>query len=289
MTPQSLASEVSTLFALPDVALRACTVMDSPTSSARELVAVIELDAGLTSTVLRLANSALYGQSGRVENLSRAVTLIGHQALRDLVLATSAVQTFRDIPEAFMDMDTFWANSISCGVLADLIARRLRLAERGTLFIAGLMHGVGRLVFYATRPTEYREVLRRVNAEGADLIAAERQVFGFTYAELGAALLQAWDLPEKLQVLVGHQLTPAKAPAFAREAAVVHLARDMTATLAPCLKTKAPLASYTPDPAYLSELGLDLSQTDLDDIRLDAMATSLEIIEIVRPGSTVIY
>ena len=111
MTPHELAREVSTLFSLPDLVIRASAVMDSPTATAQDLVEVIELDANLALTVLRLSNSALYGGRGRIETLRHAVALIGHNALRDLVLATAAVKVFRDIPAEFLDMVTYWENS----------------------------------------------------------------------------------------------------------------------------------------------------------------------------------
>ena len=290
MTPQELAGEVSTLFTLPDLVMRACTVMDSPTATAQDLVEVVELDANLAVTVLRLANSALYGGRARIDTLTRAVTLIGHDALRDLVLATAAVRTFRDIPAEFVDMDTFWENSTTCGVLASLIADYVRLREGEALFLAGLLHGVGRLVFYVRRPTEFREVLRRVQVNRMDLCAAEQRVFGFSHAELGAALLEIWHLPEKLHIAVRYQLDPAAAPAFAREVAVVHLASDMAANMAPSLKTDREAEPYIPDSrAHHSLQLLGLTPAALAEIRLEAMAASLEVIEILQPRTGIHY
>lgn len=290
MTPHALAGEVSTLFTLPDLVIRACTVMDAPAATAQDLVEVIEFDANLVATVLRLANSALYGGRGRVETLSRAVILVGHNALRDLVLATAAVNSFRGIPAEFVDMGTFWENSTTCAVLASLLADRIRLRDGETLFLAGLLHGAGRLVFYARRPTEYREVLRQVAADGTALGDAERAVFGFSHAELGAALLETWQLPEKLHATVRHQLDPASAPSFGQEAAVLHLASDMAANLAPCLKTDHEAEPYLPEGHALRSMQLlGLTPAALTEIRLEAMAASLEVIEIIHPSTSIIF
>lgn len=290
MTPQTLAGEVTHLFTLPDLVMRACAVMDSPSGSARDLVEIIELDAGLAATVLRLANSALYGHPGRVETLSHAVAIIGHKALRDLMLATSAVKTFRDIPPEFVDMDSFWDNSITSGVFAKLLARRLRMADAETLFIAGLLLGVGRLVFYARRPAEYREVLRLARADQIDPVVIERRLFGFSYAELGAALLEAWKLPEKLRVAVRHHLEPAGAPGFEREVAITHLASLIGANLAPCLKPRREPEPYLPDSrAEAAMRGLGLDDQALEALRLETLEASLEVIEIIHPGATTVF
>jgi HD-like signal output (HDOD) protein len=287
---QALAQEVSSLFTLPDLVIRAMRVMDSPTASSDDLIEVIELDAGLAATVLKLANSALYGHLGRVKTLSHAVALIGHKALRDLVLATSAVQTFRDIPAEFVDMETFWDNSITCAVLARLIARYARLKDVETLFLGGLLHGVGRLVFYARRPVQYREVISLAHSEEISIAQAERKVFGFDFTDVGAALLHAWQLPPRLVVAVRDQATANTPADYEKDVAVIHLASCMAMRLAPCLKTAPPDERYCPDEqATQSMQALGLSPAALAEIDLEALAASLEVIEIIRPGSSTIF
>ncbi|KAF0099547.1 MAG: putative signal transduction protein [bacterium] len=290
MTPRELAEEVSSLFSLPDLVVRACAVMDSPSSTADDLIEVIELDANLVATVLRLSNSVLYAGRGNIATLHRAVALIGQNAVRDLVLATAAVNTFRDIPEEFVDMDTFWDNSVTCAVLARLIAGRLRVRDAEGLFLAGLLHGVGRLVFYARCPEEYRAALRLAREGSWLLTDAEQAVFGFSHAEVGAALLETWGLPESLTVPVRHQFDPAMAASHPREVAIVHLAADMAAHLAPCLKTNREAETYVPDTrAAASMRTLELNPAALLEITADALAASLEVTEIIHPTSSIIY
>jgi len=288
MTPQSLAKEATTLFTLPDVVLRANAVMASPKGTSHDLVRVIELDAGLTARVLRLANSILYGYYGRVENLSHALAIVGHDALRDLVLASAAVKTFTNIPAEFVDMDTFWDNSITCGVLAQQIAQRQRLPESQSLFISGLLHGVGRLVFYARRPNEYRLAIHLAQDGKHDLITAERATFGFNHAELGAALLTTWGLPKKLCVAVEYQLAPEQAPAYLKEAALMYLASAMADRLAPCIKTRAQPEPFAPELLSFAAK-MALSQADLEQIQLAALAASIEVIEIIHPNVTTLF
>ena len=99
-----------------------------------------------------------------------------------------------------------------------------------------------------------------------------------------------WNLPEKLHVSVRYQLDPAAAPAFAREVAVVHLASDMAANMAPSLKTDHEAEPYIPDqhaPHSMQFLGL--TPAALAEIRLEAMAASLEVIEIMQPRTGILY
>ena len=290
MTPQSLAAEVESLFALPDVVLRVNALLDSPEANARDISAAVELDPGLAAGVLHLANSPVYGQQGRVDTVARAIDLIGRRALRDMVLATSVVNVFDAIPEEFVDMATFWDNSITCGVVAQILARHVHCRDTASLFLAGLLHGIGRLVFYARRADEYRPLLAEKPEGEKALAAAEQRAFGFTYANLGAALLKDWRLPERITIAIKHQLHPEAAPAaHARDVAIIHIANDIAASLTPCLKLHQTPPPYTPgfDPGAAAILGI--SNEDLESIRLEALSQTFEVIEIINPGSPLIY
>lgn len=232
MTPQALAQGAGALFSLPEAAIRVNELIRSPEHTSHDLAEVVELDAGLTARLLRLANSPLFGHVGKIDRVSHAIVMIGERALRDLVMATSVTHAFKGIPEEFVDMATFWDNSATCGVAARLLASRCGIRDGERIFVAGMLHGIGRLVFYSRQPELYREVLKMRTESEAAILAREKQIFGFTYAELGAALLAAWKLPEFFQVVIANQLEPLRAETFQKETAILHVARDMAASLA---------------------------------------------------------
>lgn len=288
MTPQELVQEVGTLFTLPDAALRLNELMEDPRTTLQDLADVIQMDAGLAAAVLRMANSAYYGLPARVGTIPMAINLIGQRALRNLVLSVSVTRAFKGLPSELVDMQAFWENSTACGAIARALARHSRTGNADDLFLAGLLHTTGRLVFYARRPVHYRELLTD-GVTAHQLAAEERRVFGFDHAELGAALLAAWRLPPLLVTAVAYQLKPMQATAFVREVAVLHVAQDMAAGTAPQLKTDQPLPDYLPafDPAVGTRLGLDPAV--LPEIRQEALLEAMEILEIINPRATLIY
>lgn len=283
MTPQQLVQDVEHLFSLPDVAIRINELIDDPDATTKDLVDVVQLDAGIAATVLRLANSAWYGLPAKVDSISRAITLIGMKALRDLVLSTSVITTFKGISPEFVDMMDFWDNSVTCGVVSRNLAKKCGLRECERMFLAGLLHKVGRLVFYASRPVQYRQVLLEKDHGEAAVIEAERAVFGFTYAELGAALLRAWRLPESLDELIAHQLRPAEAPHYPREAAIVHVAADIAFHMSPDIKARFELGEYTLTFDEAAWQGLGLERGVLTEIMQTSLVQSFELLEIVNP------
>lgn len=289
MTPQQLVLEVEHLFSLPDVAIRLNELIDHPDTSTKQLVDVVQLDAGIAATVLRLANSAWYGLPSRVDTISRAITLIGMKALRDLVLSTSVITTFKGISSEFVDMMDFWDNSVTCGVVARMLAERCGIREVERLFVAGLLHGIGRLIFFSRQGDKYREVLKMRDQGEAALVAEERRVFGFTYADLGGALAAAWKLPEFFQEVISNQLEPGKAANFPKEAAILHVARDIARDLAPNIQKRQPPGPYRPEHDLAAREMLGIGDDELENLRIDALAQSFDVIEIINPGSSTIF
>ena len=283
MTPQQLAQEVETLFSLPDIAIRLNDLIDQPNTSTQDLVEVVQLDAGIAATVLRLANSAWYGLPAKVDTISRAITLIGQRALRDLVLSTSVIRTFKGISAEFVDMRDFWDNSVTCGVVTRNLAQKVGMRETERMFLAGLLHKVGRLVFYASRPVQYRQVLQDRQHGEAAIIEAERAVFGFDYAQLGAALLRSWRVPAALDEVIEYQLTPLDAPNQAKEAAIVHMAADIAFHMAPDIKARFQLGEYNLTFLESAWDTLNLERAVLAEIMQNSLIQSFELLEIINP------
>ena len=283
MTPQQLVQEVSHLFSLPDVAIRINELIDKPDTSTHDLVEVVQLDAGISATVLRLANSAWYGLPSKVDTISRAITLIGMKALRDLVLSTAVITTFKGISSEFVDMMDFWDNSVTCGVVTRNLALKCGIRESERMFLAGLLHKVGRLVFYVSRPVQYRQVLMDKDMGESAIVDAERQVFGFTFAELGAALLRAWRVPEALDEVIAYQTRPLDAPYYQRESAIMHVAADIAFHMSPDIKARFQLGEYnlTFDEAVWASLAIE--REFLTEIMQNSLIQSFELIEIVNP------
>ena len=284
MHPMQLVQEVEHLFSLPDVAIRIDRMIDAPATSSRQLSEAVQLDANLVATVLKLANSAWYGLPSKVDTISRAITLIGQKALRDLVLSTAVIRTFRGIPEEFVSMLDFWDNSVHCGVIARALGQKCMCHDNEHLFLAGLMHKIGRLVFYVSRPMQYRQVLHAKDGGEAALIAAEREVFGFTYADLGGALLKAWGLPANLQNAISLQLDPVYYQSQPNEAAIITVASNMANHMSPDIRERNKASAYVPsfDASVLDLIGL--SNDDLTEIMQFSLVHAIELIEIVNPS-----
>ncbi len=289
MDVQSLVAGITDLASLPGACVRVMALADDPKASASDLAEVIAYDPGLAARLLRLVNSAYYGLPNRVDSLDVAVRVCGTEALRTLALATGAVSAFADIPNELVDMGAFWNASVHCGLLARALGRIARLSQPERLFAAGLLHAVGQLVMYNRLPAESRAVLDDLRQDLHARVAAERRVFGYTYADVSAALLDSWGLPSSLVEPVACHLAPAAAPTHAQDAALLAIAREVTLLVEPGIKTEAREARPAPaiDAAVWAQARLVPAVLPSALEQVDAQW--FEVIDILNPGGSLAY
>lgn len=221
---EDLLEDHAAILSLPEVCLRIQMLADDPAAERDEFARIISQDPAFTAQLLKQVNSAWYGFPARVATVSRAVGLIGIRELRRLALAMGAVEVFRGQPLQGYDMLTFWRHGVFTALVAQALARRAGVLHAERLFIAGLLHDIGHLVIFTRLPDAAAALGPAVLAHAPDLCEQERALLGWDHAELGAALLRRWQLPEELCLAAGFHHRPLAAERGAREAALVALA-----------------------------------------------------------------
>lgn len=189
------------------VLLRLAQLVDDPDSSSRDLADLCASDPAFVSRLLRLANSAHYGQRGTVTALLPAISVVGRTTLRmtALAMALGLAGEHGQLP------DGFWARASMVAASAELAARRLG-AGPGDALCAGLLCDLGQALLFRAAPTAYAELL--ASAQGELLAAAERAWCGTSHADLAAQVLRVTGVPEVLCVAIGqhHDAAPDGGP-----------------------------------------------------------------------------
>ncbi len=220
-----------TLPSLPTIFIEIRHAVDNPNSSIRHIAAIIQKDQGLASRLLRLANSAFYGFPRKVETIDDALHLIGLREMRDLALATTVIESFKDIPPHLLDVRNFWKHCIACATAGGLLAQSRHEPNPERFFVAGLLHDIGRLVLVLRAPEKMSEALERSRIEKIPLCQTETAVFGFDHAALGGALLEWWKLPPALVDMVRWHHKPSAARYAITEASVIQFADFLSSAL----------------------------------------------------------
>ena len=285
LTVEQIVGNVEDLLSLPDAAIRLNALLTDPDASGGEIADVISLDPALSARVLRAVNSAYFGLRVRVDTISKAISMIGTSELHSLVLATSAAQAFRNISSKLTDMESFWQHSVRAALAARGFAETSMRRHRERVFLSALMHDVGQLICYHQLPAQSTRILEAVRA-GEPREQAERALLGFTHAEVGAALLERWNLPQSLTAPVRFHHAFADATEHAKEAALIHLGSKVSH-----LMEKEPsedaISALDVDPKAWAQAGC--SPDELGEVVVDVAMHWLQVIEIVAPGSMLIY
>ena len=223
LTPRDLAQNDRFLASFPDIYFRITEVLNAPNSSVAHISEVVSKDPSLSAKLLKLVNSSFYGFSSRIDSISRAVALIGGNELSTLALGISLLSAFKDVPEAYVTMRSFWMHSVSCGVFARLLSTRRDASKEEHFFLAGLLHDLGRLILYRRVPFSMAQVLQEAARRGVGVHQAERELLGFDHASVGYQLLKDWKIPPSLAEAVRfhHQPGAASDP---YEPGVLHVA-----------------------------------------------------------------
>jgi putative nucleotidyltransferase with HDIG domain len=227
MTPQQLVSELDHLVSLPDVCIKVNRLIDAPNYSAMTLGDIISQDSDLSARLLRMVNSAFFNLNSPVETISRAVTVVGTEELRNLVMASTAARVFTGIPSDLVDMVEYWRYSITTGVMASELAKQRHVLHNERLFVMGILHDIGRLAIYLKLPREARDILLITGEDHSILVETEQEILGFDHMQVGEALLRKWKLPDSIIDVVAAHHKPALAEGYHLEASLLNIASTL--------------------------------------------------------------
>lgn len=266
VTKEGLVQNASSLVTPPEICFKIFELIDSPHGTAEKLGEVIGQDPSLTLKLLKVVNSAFYNFPGRIDTVSRAVTIIGSAELYNLVVAVKAVRCFSNIPADLINMDSFWQHSLYTGIIASDLAKKCKVLHPERLFVGGLLHDVGSLLLFNAQPQLSANLLDIVEGNEAALAAAEMDSLGFSHADVGAELMKLWNLPENLQKVAAYHHSPTETDSAEMEVAILHLADALANQTGMGTFGEESPETYPVQDAVWTELNLDQESLDLDEL-----------------------
>lgn len=224
LNPCDLVKQSTRLASLPEICFKIDDIVSDPQSSFEDVADVISNDTSLSARLLKIVNSSLYNFPEKVETIIHAISIVGTQQLRDLVMATYALSAFKGISGKLIDMSAFWRHSIACGVAARVIAIHRREANAERFYLMGMLHDVGRLILLENAPDLASQVILQAREKGEILHKVELELLGCDHAAIGAELLKVWRIPVCIVEAVACHHDPSRAVRYPMESSVIHLA-----------------------------------------------------------------
>ena len=187
-------STLNNLPTLPHILLRLIKACNQSEGNLKEISQIIEKDPSLSSKILRLANSAYYGLPGRIRKMQNAVTLLGTTTIKNVAISTSIYEAFKIGENGLFNLKRYWWHSLRTAILARRLAEKVGYEAPDEAFLTGLVHDIGRLVLWLNFKKQYHGLLELYGTR-PDLLLAGEMRLGATHCEVGAWLLEKWNLP----------------------------------------------------------------------------------------------
>lgn len=221
--------KVSTIPALPASATQVIRLIQSESSGLSDIMKAIEYDVALTADVLRLANSAYFAGPRQISTLREAGVLLGAARILQLVLA-SAVFPIANRPIKGYDLPSgqLLDHLLAVAIGAEELGKRLKLEAPHYTFTAALLHDVGKIVLGTFLEVDGEAIRHVAFEERLSFEEAENRVLGINHAEVGAALLESWQIPEGIVRVVRWHHQPEQAGADSLTADLVHAADTLS-------------------------------------------------------------
>ncbi len=237
--------------------------MESISANSKSLEKIIMQDPVLAARILKVANSPYYGTAGQVNSISHAITILGFDEVRNLVIGLSLVQAFGEGSD-FKDFSTkdLWLHSMGVATSSMLIAKAAGNGfDPEECFTMGLLHDIGRFVLCKVFKEDMDKILEIQEAQQCSLTEAEEQQ-GLNHCEIGAFLAQKWQLSDQTMSVVRYHHHPRSAGEDEPLCAVVYLADQL------CHKLKLGWSRWQPKGVMLPK-SLPLQKEDVQDLAKD--------------------
>jgi putative nucleotidyltransferase with HDIG domain len=198
ITKHEIKNQLAQIEELPTLSLVAQKVIaltKDPKSSAADLQKVIKADTALTAKVLKIVNSAYYGFPSSITSISQAIVILGFKTIRNLAMSVSILENVFKNARGYEDV---WEHSVITAITSQTVAEKFKYINVEEVFIAGIIHDIGKIILSTYFPETVDEVLDYSNDNHITFYEAERKIMDTNHALIGGWLLKKWEFPQIL-------------------------------------------------------------------------------------------
>lgn len=213
----SILKKIEDLPTLPKIISKIMEVFEDPYANAENLTKVISLDQTLTLKTLKLANSAYYGFPRQIEDVTEAIVVLGFLTVRNLILTSSIYDIFikdkeKNKTEFDFDITNLWRHSISVAIITKNLVQKINIGhilDEKEVFTLGIIHDIGKIFLDIYFNNDFHKILKnhRLNPD-KPITEIEKNILGITHSEIGALIIDKWNLPEIYIIPVKYHHNP---------------------------------------------------------------------------------
>ncbi|NOY38921.1 MAG: HDOD domain-containing protein [Nitrospirae bacterium] len=219
-------SSLKTISTIPVVMKRLLETINDENSSFVDLSEIIQHDQSLSERVVAIANAPYFWHSGLINNLEQATLLLGYDLVRSIAISVSVFDLLGK--DEGRRMKELWAHSYEVGLIAGLLCDKVPVTSGAVCFLAGLLHDIGRVIFYTLYAPEYRAVMF-----DEAVIEKETGLFDADHGTAGGWFLEYSLFPEEIISAVRHHHSLKGCEKHKGIAVTVHLAEALSSLFTP--------------------------------------------------------
>lgn len=200
--------EIIEATSFPPAALRIYRLVSNENTDIDQIVTAISVDPVLSAKVLRVANSPFFSRGRHTDNLKHALSLVGINAVRTVVLCAA----IHDLYKAASELDVkMWAHTLGVSLIASMLSKETGRADENIAATAGLFHDIGALVLKNAFPEQYAELAGSLQGSDLSFYQAEDRLFGTNHSLTGSLLAKKWGLGKDYSIVIAyhHEALPA--------------------------------------------------------------------------------
>ncbi|MFC1490089.1 HDOD domain-containing protein [Candidatus Latescibacterota bacterium] len=199
ITLENIIEKIEYLPPFPQAVTKVMQMMKDPNTSPEEIAEVVKYDQAIATNVLRLCNSSYCGLRRTISNLREAVVFIGMKNLKNIMIISGTQKYFdKENPGYETKKGELWIHALAVSIIAGNIGEKINIKNKDELFIAALLHDIGKLVLNEYVLESCVEISNTIEKEDLTFLDAEKKVLGMNHAEIGAKVLDIWKFPEEI-------------------------------------------------------------------------------------------
>lgn len=227
---ESIVNNIDELPSIPDVASKIINMVNDPNISFKVVAQEISQDQAITTSILKLCNSAFFSKGKEISSIDRAIVTLGIKEVKDAVVV-AATKTVLDKVVTGYDLakGELWRHGLAVALMSKKIALMKKRKDISDIaFTGGIIHDVGKTVLALFVQKTFMQILELVENKSIPFHIAEKEIMGFDHQEIGESVLTKWNFPDVLKELVLHHHQPDQAPEEHRFiVSIVHIANSI--------------------------------------------------------------
>lgn len=205
LDPQQVVAEFKDIPPMPNVMVKALSVIKNPSTGIAELSKIMQVDQAISTKTLSLVNSAFYGFRQQITSINKALVVLGMMKAKNIIMSLALKQMM-----TAQGSRELWEHSIRTAVAAEILAKEYKVINPDDAFVIGFLHDIGKMLLNVKNPLKYSKV-RYLAAQGnMDLVEVEDMQFGTNHCVLGALISKKWQLPVILTNCIRYHHNPAQ-------------------------------------------------------------------------------